>query len=181
MPEAGSSPHTRDKCPRYRNDWGGCGIIPAHAGQIYRYLRLCSRRGGSSPHTRDKYQGVGTESYIDGIIPAHAGQILERPCKNILQRDHPRTRGTNICDSLFSALLRGSSPHTRDKYCCPPSGKTSVGIIPAHAGQMMEQGANQGSRGDHPRTRGTNSSCRGKWSTIAGSSPHTRDKYRQKA
>ena len=132
----GSSPHTRDKYIQATLQYCVLGIIPAYAGQISSlfFLKASQRdhpriRGknsknggqmkypmGSSPHTRDKYREYFYISKIDRIIPAYAGQMLQIQISGFCLRDHPRIRGTNQFrkNSLFR--LKGSSPHTRDKY-----------------------------------------------------------------
>ena len=132
----GSSPHTRDKSRAGSSLRKAGRIIPAYAGQMKdtTYDKFSVRdhpriRGtniskqlcniafwGSSPHTRDKYREYFYISKIDRIIPAYAGQMLQIQISGFCLRDHPRIRGTNQFrkNSLFR--LKGSSPHTRDKY-----------------------------------------------------------------
>ena len=73
----------------------------------------------------------------------------------------------------------GSPPHTRDKYNGETSTLASSRIIPAYAGQMMVLKAPAYPCWDHPRIRGTNRTLVFKKQAVQGSSPHTRDKYRQ--
>ena len=155
----GSSPHTRDKSSLALYPTAEARIIPAHAGQIMKFIDVyrCPRdhprtRGtnrilpfcflllpGSSPHTRDKCKVIVAVLACFRIIPAHAGQISKcRICSSRFQ-DHPRTRGTNTAFDFFSLSNSGSSPHTRDKF---PDGARHYGlqgIIPAHAGQINDK------------------------------------------
>ena len=71
----------------------------------------------------------------------------------------------------------GSPPHTRDK--CPMWGLTTphFRIIPAYAGQIEGICIRYPARWDHPRIRGTNKTHSRAFFVLAGSSPHTRDKW----
>ena len=73
-------------------------------------------------------------------------------------------------------VLRGSSPHTRDKYRSGITIKTICRIIPAYAGQMDFSPRFVYVSEDHPRIRGTNSYHLLLALSLLGSSPHTRDK-----
>ena len=102
-----------------------------HAGTAFIQLDA-----GSPPHTRDKWEKQ-QEKYIRcRIIPAYAGQILLHLSLSVLEKDHPRIRGTNEIFDNSDLRILGSSPHTRNKffssfiYFCPPR------IIPAYAGQI---------------------------------------------
>ena len=132
---------------------------------------------GSSPHTRDKLPNLCSWYSYNGIIPAYAGQIKNFIPKALEVKDHPRIRGTN-CDKIrfFSvpdriipayagqintssndtAVNRGSSPHTRDKYRENSFIFMPIGIIPAYAGQMVVFVLEDWGTEDHPRIRGTN-------------------------
>ena len=76
-----------------------------------------------------------------------------------------------------ASSLPGSSPHTRDKYLASLGLRRSERIIPAYAGQMFIRTSRLHLSQDHPRIRGTNNSQPLDHAKIAGSSPHTRDKF----
>ena len=134
---------------------------------------------GSSPHTRDKFQDALDMGQATGIIPAYAGQIQRFSCRNQPNKDHPRIRGTNGQTPNGKKLDMGSSPHTRDKSRAGSSLRKAGRIIPAYAGQMKDTTYDKFSVRDHPRIRGTNSKNGGQMKDPMGSSPHTRDKYRE--
>ena len=92
-------------------------------------------------------------------------------------RNHPRIRGTNGYLSIGPFFLMGSSPHTRDKSKRKSKGSTSAGIIPAYAGQILQQLRLFFALWDHPRIRGTNTTRIPVSISRPGSSPHTRDKF----
>ena len=132
---------------------------------------------GSSPHTRDKFLVLRSIEVQYRIIPAYAGQIAvgQRPKAN--NKDHPRIRGTNLFQRLAEWLLKGSSPHTRDKFCKLPLRICALRIIPAYAGQIASIPFTSPGVWDHPRIRGTNRRFAIVLRQIIGSSPHTRDKF----
>ncbi len=152
----GSPPHTRDKCIAVCRRALETGIIPAYAGQIYRrkyevslfrdhprirgtnflFYNFHPIRPGSSPHTRDKYSKGKICRDYGGIIPAYAGQIQILTFLPPVLWDHPRIRGTNSDFGLKLPDIKGSSPHTRDKYGINLQYGGRHRIIPAYAGQM---------------------------------------------
>ena len=114
---------------------------------------------------------------LNGIIPAYAGQIPDSYTNGGTKRDHPRIRGTNVEWEFLTAIQKGSSPHTRDKFTEPLMPVTWIGIIPAYAGQIYSLSGAMWQRRDHPRIRGTNSFFPSLTASNPGSSPHTRDKF----
>ena len=132
---------------------------------------------GSSPHTRDKSREFAESQKALGIIPAYAGQMQDYILQLPLAQDHPRIRGTNTIYELTEDYLRGSSPHTRDKFGSLYGGVINGRIIPAYAGQIIRACIYWRKSEDHPRIRGTNRSASLNYSRTNGSSPHTRDKW----
>ena len=96
----------------------------------------------------------------------------------LLNRDHPRIRGTNINFGNLSLMPVGSSPHTRDKLKEIKKPFSVFGIIPAYAGQIAFLFPSEKQCRDHPRIRGTNPYVLRPSVLYTGSSPHTRDKLR---
>ena len=172
----GSSPHTRDK---FRSSF-----VPRMTSKDHPHIRgtnaTCSSSSfsiqGSSPHTRDKYVKKNFHHFLSGIIPAYAGQICKINIHIIIFQDHPRIRGTNGKWDIEYKPVKGSSPHTRDKYFGKLIPQDWRRIIPAYAGQIPLLVLPFTIPWDHPRIRGTNL-----WNLhfaiiLGGSSPHTRDK-----
>ena len=112
------------------------------------------------------------------IIPAYAGQINDSCSNGCSHKDHPRIRGTNRSFCFYVLHVVGSSPHTRDKSPHFLMSTSEDGIIPAYAGQMRPWPESLLFHRDHPRIRGTNQIVLTKSDVDAGSSPHTRDKFR---
>ena len=79
-----------------------------------------------------------------GIIPAHAGTRNSRGLKRRHGRDHPRTCGEQTAKHPRKKLAVGSSPHMRGTGRERHGNSQWVGIIPAHAGNRLENGAKMG-------------------------------------
>ena len=73
-------------------------------------------------------------------------------------------------------LTEGSSPLTRGKHQCQEGLERARGIIPAHAGKTNQIVSESVQLGDHPRSRGENTSVAAVAVTRPGSSPLTRGK-----
>ena len=171
-------------------------IIPAHAGQTYRYgcgrhrqpdhPRACGANpvrtvpslwaSGSSPRMRGKQTLRDGQAIGVRIIPAHAGQTLAYYKPLQLPSDHPRACGANSALRPSNILQSGSSPRMRGKRRCQLSQMARDRIIPAHAGQTTFLNKTLANPADHPRACGAN----GVWGTFNirghGSSPRMRGK-----
>ena len=111
-----------------------------------------------------------------GLIPAHAGKTVTTLCCPITPWAHPRSRGENPAVWVSTMPTDGSSPLTRGKLGPAGSGKSSLGLIPAHAGKTSTNVWTRWSPRAHPRSRGENFSSSGICSMRCGSSPLTRGK-----
>ena len=170
----GSSPRMRGTLT------SGCGvsirigIIPAHAGNTRRCVRLLDvcrdhpracgehwlvvrrveRQVGSSPRMRGTLAANSVTTEKLGIIPAHAGNTICVPLRWIAPRDHPRACGEHLLFLLASASSQGSSPRMRGTHVGRIRNKQMRGIIPAHAGNTaILKSCRLGIR-DHPRACG---------------------------
>ena len=88
--------------------------------------------------------------------------------------DHPRACGELPPNHASSVALFGSSPRMRGTLARPISGRQSVRIIPAHAGNSRSTASVSSSSTDHPRACGELA-----WSAVGqvgldGSSPRMR-------
>ena len=173
----------RGKLPWFARRLRAMRIIPAHAGQTrvrtgrksrdpdhprtcganVRYDNELNQVSGSSPHMRGKRRWVSERSWCLRIIPAHAGQTTGPSNRPGARTDHPRTCGANLLGSLKVRHEGGSSPHMRGKQmrCCP--GHVVLRIIPAHAGQTIDDFRRYATSADHPRTCGANALTCGTW------------------
>ena len=131
----GSSPLTRGKPADHQANPHRHGIIPAHAGKTWSHQRRSCRtrdhphsrgenrsarrcaisRSGSSPLTRGKRHGRAVQPVLHGIIPTHAGKTMVSIVVSPSLRDHPHSRGENICSFRARMSSTGSSPLTRGK------------------------------------------------------------------
>ena len=193
---SGSSPLTRGKPDRLQRREQAPGLIPAHAGKTPPRPRRSSHRrahprsrgenppaslpgsgmGGSSPLTRGKPAGTLASELRRRLIPAHAGKTWVTSAASPTGRAHPRSRGENWSDRLYTSDTWGSSPLTRGKLSCALTAQSSSRLIPAHAGKTTYEGTVTFPRAAHPRSRGENSDRVMHDATHPGSSPLTRGK-----
>ena len=192
----GSSPRMRGKLNYVINKANEIRIIPAHAGQTYRFLvplgpdsdhpRACGANTlcfvrltgdfGSSPRMRGKQVLPLTLGVERRIIPAHAGQTGCRRAGACRIADHPRACGANTRGTVSGLKRNGSSPRMRGKpRPMRPHGRRHR-IIPAHAGQTCSVTRRRRAGSDHPRACGANARHARSRSSRAGSSPRMRGK-----
>ena len=134
-PALGSPPHMRGKVAYSCAGALMSGITPAHAGKRHSYMsrkatsldhpRTCGEKAarvagllpdmGSPPHMRGKGLFWFIQRQEHGITPAHAGKRLFAPRILHPRRDHPRTCGEKIFNSLGVLISGGSPPHMRGK------------------------------------------------------------------
>ena len=192
----GSSPLTRGKPADCRVPLDTQRLIPAHAGktrsppgpQPWRPAHPRSRgenrvgntlppaSTGSSPLTRGKPGGEHPATGVHRLIPAHAGKTWVTSAASPTGRAHPRSRGENWSDRLYTSDTWGSSPLTRGKLSCALTAQSSSRLIPAHAGKTKACSAGAGLSAAHPRSRGENRSLLTPLISPSGSSPLTRGK-----
>ena len=170
------------------------GIIPAYAGSTgsscpfqHSYRDHPRIRGehrkksrgamdqrGSSPHTRGAPGRRPEGGSGERIIPAYAGSTSSGSVTRSRTSDHPRIRGEHHFQKAWNSSKAGSSPHTRGARTCRIPAPRSRRIIPAYAGSTSWSRRRRRSWGDHPRIRGEHLSPFAHFSTVNGSSPHTR-------
>ena len=131
---------------------------------------------GSSPLTRGKPCDQPTQTPITGLIPAHAGKTRHSTADNRASWAHPRSRGENNMTAAPHCLHVGSSPLTRGKPGEGGARRSSVGLIPAHAGKTLRASLSSALSRAHPRSRGENTIDPGPKIQHDGSSPLTRGK-----
>ena len=172
-------------------------IIPAHAGQTYRYgcgrhrqpdhPRACGANpvrtvpslwaSGSSPRMRGKQRAFIENTLKPRIIPAHAGQTDVARWSGNWRTDHPRACGANSRLLQAATTSLGSSPRMRGKQRLTSIEHFAERIIPAHAGQTAVPTVADGTRSDHPRACGANHDCVRPLFRPFGSSPRMRGKH----
>ena len=192
----GSSPRMRGKLKHLGDLIDHRWIIPAHAGQTYRYgcgrhrqpdhPRACGANpvrtvpslwaSGSSPRMRGKLSPTTSRYNFPRIIPAHAGQTAPYVHRTFCRADHPRACGANGGANCRRWHAIGSSPRMRGKHAVAGAARRVVRIIPAHAGQTSGLTYPMPSVADHPRACGANFRVREVVDAYAGSSPRMRGK-----
>ncbi len=112
--------------------------------------------------------------HLHGIIPAYAGntQCLSRLRKS--RRDHPRVCGEHPGYGGNLDLNKGSSPRMRGTPWINQIRVCNAGIIPAYAGNTIENNDAKWPNRDHPRVCGEHltTDCLG--TLLTGSSPRMR-------
>ena len=132
----------------------GSGLIPAHAGNTPMAV-YSVETDGAHPRTRGEHDVKEMkETNSIGLIPAHAGNTTVSLVGWWSGGAHPRTRGEHRRSSSTSSRDRGSSPHTRGTQNPHTNTHRPTGLIPAHAGNTVQNLTNKGLAGAHPRTRG---------------------------
>ena len=192
----GSSPRMRGKLKHLGDLIDHRWIIPAHAGQTYRYgcgrhrqpdhPRACGANpvrtvpslwaSGSSPRMRGKQRAFIENTLKPRIIPAHAGQTDVARWSGNWRTDHPRACGANSALRPSNILQSGSSPRMRGKRRCQLSQMARDRIIPAHAGQTCGGRRGPACSADHPRACGANLNAYSCVLAARGSSPRMRGK-----
>ena len=190
----GSSPRVRGTPVERHAPQLQVGIIPACAGNTlactsagrttWDHPRVCGEHAsparastfsaGSSPRVRGTPPFVLREGAPRGIIPACAGNTPARLVHQVAHRDHPRVCGEHGLRLADDVALLGSSPRVRGTPSTYATLSTTVGIIPACAGNTIESGAKSEACRDHPRVCGEHRSGRPFSKLRAGSSPRVR-------
>ena len=109
-----------------------------------------------------------------GIIPARAGFTLGDLGDDLLNRDHPRSRGVYKLTLAISPYMRGSSPLARGLQTTQSPPLSRAGIIPARAGFTTGRPGRGPPRRDHPRSRGVYAHLNSHCCSPSGSSPLAR-------
>ena len=135
----------------------------------------------TSPLTRGKLFPRRLVPFTRRNIPAHAGKTCENQARQIVEEEHPRSRGENNVPWIAKNDICGTSPLTRGKHavCCAVQGHE--GNIPAHAGKTSVARIIQAGLTEHPRSRGENAMPGSASTESEGTSPLTRGKHKPMA
>ena len=190
----GSSPLARGLPPPVGEPCAGDRIIPARAGftasrtrpglwgrdhprsrGVYRTAtQAVASSDGSSPLARGLRVRPGRRCGWGGIIPARAGFTSAPVIVIGSPGDHPRSRGVYGSTGQVRAHPLGSSPLARG---LPPDSESvwvRHRIIPARAGFTSGRPQPDGTRTDHPRSRGVYRCSSDRPDRPSGSSPLAR-------
>ena len=170
----GSSPRMRGTQARRIHRHHRHGIIPAHAGEHRMSIVSTAPLVGSSPRMRGTLGLRLGRVPVLGIIPAHAGNTGHRKSTTAWTRDHPRACGEHSRRLTLDPLPHGSSPRMRGTLTAISLAESTVGIIPAHAGNTGAVRARGGPCRDHPRACGEHAGISLHDQGATGSSPRMR-------
>ena len=174
----------------------GTRITPAHAGKTRIPScrnrsrtdhpracgeNLCRQEGnrqiaGSPPRMRGKLEVLQGSLRRPRITPAHAGKTSNLSTAALMESDHPRACGENLCSLAPPKKRGGSPPRMRGKPEFLRMTTAMTRITPAHAGKTMAPSAADGSFSDHPRACGENNQSAVKELSENGSPPRMRGK-----
>ena len=190
----GSSPRVRGRQGVPIGNEAIAGLIPASAGQTNcpamwcfnarahprecgadpnSELDILSSRG-SSPRVRGRLMDQISAKVASGLIPASAGQTAVRTGWGKWCRAHPRECGADDLPVRAGDIVEGSSPRVRGRRLGAHPHHNSAGLIPASAGQTVDEILVGVDRGAHPRECGADLPAPCGLPTGTGSSPRVR-------
>ena len=115
----------------------------------------------------------GSDSFV-WIIPAYAGNTDGVFYVPGTVWDHPRVCGEHTVSMVVYATMLGSSPRMRGTPGTRYHVRHYAGIIPAYAGNTLQQTVADDLQADHPRVCGEHRWSSRRHSTHPGSSPRMR-------
>ena len=194
----GLSPRVRGKRRRPQHGRGAIGSIPACAGETIRsrlwkirpqvYPRVCGGNPspckvvgavqGLSPRVRGKRIPTGCWPMRWRSIPACAGETPGRQPFSSSEGVYPRVCGGNPPAGRGCHQPRGLSPRVRGKRITPYPRGTSLGSIPACAGETLSISAVTSRGTVYPRVCGGNHYRSPAPPPGCGLSPRVRGKLR---
>ena len=134
---------------------------------------------GSSPRVRGRLDFTNTHPAVGGLIPAGAGQTTPAATSTCSWRAHPRGCGADGLGVGFAGEAAGSSPRVRGRRMGRRRPRYARGLIPAGAGQTLQQPCPATRRTAHPRGCGADLIVSDAFARVTGSSPRVRGRHRQ--
>ena len=132
--ELGSSPRMRGTPNDGPANAPADGDHPRVCGEHRMLAAVLAVLEGSSPRMRGTLFGRQPPRLNRGIIPAYAGNTSTSCRVTGFRRDHPRVCGEHVVSDVLFAVDSGSSPRMRGTPALATSSTSTVGIIPAYAG-----------------------------------------------
>ena len=129
---------------------------------------------GSSPLARGTPGFIITDAALIRLIPARAGNTIGRTQAKAAQPAHPRSRGEHYFASDVQLPYPGSSPLARGTHCRLSHCYIVVRLIPARAGNTLDESIYRGALSAHPRSRGEHITKYWSAAPYFGSSPLAR-------
>ncbi len=132
---------------------------------------------GSPPLARERLgRGPGFPSRYR-ITPARAGKTRGMPDCIMTKGDHPRSRGKDSKSSATVCSNLGSPPLARERLPRLAPAPVAPGITPARAGKTFPTVLEVLFQGDHPRSRGKDSTASKVLTMVTGSPPLARERH----
>ena len=149
-------------------------FIPACAGNT-RCVRVRALRRRAHPHSRREYLGSsglgfgwsGSPPLVRGtcppayfwfcvrrLIPARAGNMTWFSRRPKVCPAHPRSRGEHSAAGASLLMRSGSSPLARGTFRIQRPRRLRHRLIPARAGNIMNEVQRKATYAAHPRSRG---------------------------
>ena len=190
----GSSPLARGTRRNLGKSESRQGLIPARAGNTGLEIanvpwagahprsrgehrspqnRVC-RQTGSSPLARGTRGLRAGSDRAMGLIPARAGNTWQVVSRFLSTGAHPRSRGEHEVFLLLNWFFAGSSPLARGTRCGGQAKASRLGLIPARAGNTVDEPDSRYVRRAHPRSRGEHNDVWADVYLMPGSSPLAR-------
>lgn len=140
-------------------------------------MRQRVSHAGSSPCIRGRFSNNCTLCSFHGFIPVHTGRIVPVHDFSTRQRVHPRVYGAdeNVTPRKFQQP--DSSPCIRGRFAGILFTKSTVRLIPAHAGRMESTVSLILMCWTHPRAYGADSPTTAHPVPSMGSSPCIRGRF----
>ena len=170
----GSSPLARGTQSEAKKSESWKGLIPARAGNTdVKYRGINGDR--AHPRSRGEHSEIRTKSTGDagssplargtrpaapicaayaGLIPARAGNTYSSFSDWLGIGAHPRSRGEHLMLLYVVPPSLGSSPLARGTLIFALMSDSSIGLIPARAGNTPLAPPRKSQEGAHPRSRG---------------------------
>ena len=177
----GCTSHRTGLIPARAGNTGGCLHPHAHKrahprsrGEHTDLLKNSTPEAGSSPLARGTHLSQVTAVQPAGLIPARAGNTHAHEPDQAIDRAHPRSRGEHGDYDRRSKWVVGSSPLARGTPQAKVNIKKPRGLIPARAGNTVNNAVNNALNAAHPRSRGEHRLMRCLHLMPRGSSPLAR-------
>ena len=194
MPRWGLSPRRRGNQARRARVGGRGGPIPAQAGEpgvtwsMRRHTRAYPRAGGGTRHAPTSLSSMSGLSPRRrgnhaperrcgdrmGPIPAQAGEPPASTRLSLFTRAYPRAGGGTTERYVRRLVREGLSPRRRGNRLSTASRISSIGPIPAQAGEPSPVSGTRSARRAYPRAGGGTKAVRQGAIAVSGLSPRRR-------
>ena len=147
---------------------------PRGCGEHIRAIVPDRWQSGSSPRVRGTHHIIRLPQHGSRVIPAGAGNTMILTLYNKKWTGHPRGCGEHRIDQLRAGWRHGSSPRVRGTPRARKSPFQTARVIPAGAGNTMDQNCPPPKIPGHPRGCGEHAAPVARIAPDTGSSPRVR-------